>query len=62
MALQTKPLDAMSSALGVTIEEAPAAPSVRDVLVRVPRQVGAGVAPLSSPECITCAQPVWPGW
>ena len=37
VALQTKPLDAMSSALGVTIEEAPAAPSVRDVLVRVPR-------------------------
>ena len=25
-------------------------------------QVGAGVAPLSCPEFITCAQPVWPGW
>eukprot|EP00964_Phaeocystis_antarctica_P048414 scaffold28030_cov72-Phaeocystis_antarctica.AAC.3 len=25
-------------------------------------QVGAGVAPLSRPEFITCAQPVWPGW
>ena len=37
VALQTKPLDAMSRALGVTVEEAPAAPSVRDVLVRVPR-------------------------
>ena len=37
VALQTKPLANMSSALGVTIEEAPAAPSVRDVLVRVPR-------------------------
>ena len=37
VALQTKPLDAMSSALGVTIEEAPAAPSVVDVLVPVTR-------------------------
>ena len=25
-------------------------------------QVGAGVAPSSRPEFITCAQPVWPGW
>ena len=33
VALQTKPLDAMSSALGVTIEEAPAAPSVTNVQV-----------------------------
>jgi hypothetical protein len=37
IALQTKPLDAMSSVLGVTIEEAPAAPSVVDVLVPVTR-------------------------
>ena len=37
VALQTKPLDAMSRVLGVTVEEAPAAPSVRDVLIRVPR-------------------------
>ena len=25
-------------------------------------QVGAGVAPVSRPEFITCAHPVWPGW
>ena len=37
VALQTKPLDDMSSALGVTIEEAPAAPSVADVQVSVLR-------------------------
>ena len=34
VALQTKPLDVMSSVLGVTIEEAPAAPSVIAVQVR----------------------------
>ena len=37
VALQTKPLDAMSSALGVTIEEPPAAPLVTDVHVQVVR-------------------------
>ena len=37
VALQTKPLDAMSSVLGVTIEEAPAAPSVTDVQVQFMR-------------------------
>ena len=35
VALQTKPLDLMSSVLGVTIQEAPAAPSVVDVQVQV---------------------------
>ena len=35
--LQTKELDAMSSVLGITIEEAPAAPSVIDVQVQVTR-------------------------
>ena len=37
VALQVKPLDVMSSVLGVTIEEAPAAPSVIDVQVQVTR-------------------------
>ena len=37
VALQTKPLDVMSSVLGVTIEETPAAPSVIAVQVRVTR-------------------------
>ena len=37
VALQTKPLDVIGSALGVTIEEAPAAPSVIDVQVQVMR-------------------------
>ena len=37
LALQTKPLDVIGSALGVTIEEAPAAPSVIDVQVQVMR-------------------------
>ena len=37
VALRTKPLDAMSSALGVTIEEPPAAPLVTDVHVQVVR-------------------------
>ena len=37
VALQTKPLDAMSNALGVTIEEPPAAPLVIDVQVQVVR-------------------------
>jgi hypothetical protein len=37
VALQTKPLDVMSSVLGVTIEEAPAAPTVLDVQVQVTR-------------------------
>jgi len=37
VALQTQPLDAMSSVLGITIEEAPAAPSVIDVQVQVTR-------------------------
>ena len=35
--LQTKELDAMSSVVGITIEEAPAAPSVIDVQVQVTR-------------------------
>ena len=42
--LQTKTLDAMSSALGVTIEEPPAAPLVIDVQVQVTR-----LAPSSPP-------------
>eukprot|EP00964_Phaeocystis_antarctica_P095967 scaffold62351_cov60-Phaeocystis_antarctica.AAC.1 len=37
VALQTKPLDAMSSVLGVTIEEAPNAPSVANVRAKVMR-------------------------
>ena len=37
VALQTKTLDVIGSALGVTIEEAPAAPSVIDVQVQVMR-------------------------
>ena len=37
VALQTKPLPAMSSALGITIEETPSAPSVIDVQVQVTR-------------------------
>ena len=37
VALQTKPLGLMSSVLGVTIEEAPAAPSVIGVQVQVTR-------------------------
>ena len=37
VALQTKDLDDMSSALGITIEEKPSAPSVTDVQVQVTR-------------------------
>ena len=37
VALQTKDLDDMSSALGITIEETPSAPSVTDVQVQVTR-------------------------
>jgi hypothetical protein len=37
VALQTKPLDVIGSVLGLTIEEAPAAPSVIDVQVQVMR-------------------------
>ena len=37
VALQTKPLPAMSSALGITIEETPSAPSVVAVQVQVTR-------------------------
>ena len=44
--LQTTPLDVMSSVLGITIEEAPAAPSVIDVQVQATRQ---SPPPLSSP-------------
>ena len=44
MDMQTKPLDAISSALGVTILEPPAAPSVNDVEVQVTR-----LAPLPPP-------------
>ena len=51
VALQTKDLDDMSSALGITIEEKPSAPSVTDVQVQVtrlapspPRDAGPGLA------------------
>ena len=44
VALQAKPLDVMSSVLGIIIEEAPAAPSVIEVQVRVTR-----LAPPSPP-------------
>jgi len=49
-ALTAKPLASMSSALGVTIEEAPAAPSVADVQVSVLRLAPSPSLPPSSPS------------
>ena len=55
MDMQTKTLDAISSALGVTIEEPPAAPSVSDVEVQVTRH-----APLPSPASPPTSPPTAP--
>ena len=49
VALQTKTLDVIGSALGVTIEEAPAAPSVIDVQVQVMRLAPSPPPPSSLP-------------
>ena len=55
MDMQTKPLDVISSALGVTIEEPPAAPSVSDVEVKVTQ-----LAPLPSPASPPTSLPTAP--
>ena len=55
MDMQTKPLDAISSALGVTIEEPPAAPAVNDVEVQVTR-----LAPLPPPASPPTSPPTAP--
>ena len=49
VALQTKPLPAMSSALGITIEETPSAPSVVAVQVQVTRLAPSPPPPAPSP-------------
>eukprot|EP00964_Phaeocystis_antarctica_P075995 scaffold46960_cov84-Phaeocystis_antarctica.AAC.1 len=52
VALQTQALVAMSSALGVTIEEAPAAPSVIDVQVQVMRLAPSPPPPSPQPPSV----------
>ena len=52
LALQTKPLDVIGSALGVTIEEAPAAPSVIDVQVQVMRLAPSPPPPSPQPPSV----------
>ena len=55
MRMQTKPLDAISSALSITIEEPPAAPSVNDVEVQVMR-----LAPMPPPASPPTSPPMAP--
>ena len=50
VALQTKTLDAMSSALGITIEEPPAAPSVTVVEVQLPLLAPSPPPPFPLPQ------------
>jgi hypothetical protein len=57
VALQTKPLDAMSSVLGVAIEEAPAAPSVTDVQVPVMRLAPSPPPPSPPPPSLPPSPP-----
>ena len=56
MDMQTKPLDAISIALGVAIEEAPAAPSINDVEVQLTR-LAPLLSPASPPTLPPTAQP-----
>ena len=57
VALQTKPLDAMSSVLGVTIEEAPATPSVTDVQAQVMRLAPSPPPPSPPPPSLPPSPP-----